>query len=250
MLENALQAALRPPQALRHTAEPALLLGAGGWLGSALLEQLSSGAFTPVGAWVRQPLRSAQRGLLGLDDAALAALPPRWQGACAFVVLERDGLARARTAVFGEPTAEQLPALAARLLAGGVRRLVLVLPHAPGSLPAALQHGFADGLEQQLAGLGFAQLLIVRSSRHAERRASGWMQRLADFWWAQLRWLLPDDERPLRAVALARVVVTAARLLRDQPGGVHLLPQPLASRAAQAPEGIEAHLRAALTMPA
>lgn len=249
---------MEPVQALRglqHSApvarpEPALLLGAGGWLGAALLAQLSgSGAFARVGAWVSRPLSSSHRGVIGVEK--LDALDPVWQGACAFVVLERDGLVGARDAVFRAPKPEQLLDLARQLLAGGVRRLVVLMPHLPGSLPAALQQGFADQLEQALSELDFAQLLLVRSSRAALGPPPGtpWLQRVADAWWAQLRWMLPDAERPLRSVALARVVVTAARLLREHPGRVHLLPQPAASRAAHAPEGIEAALRAIWHFP-
>lgn len=245
-VNDALQAALGPP-APRPALEPALLIGAGGWLGSALLAQLlNAGQFARVGAWVVKPAQwrgSTHRGVVAVDDAGL--LDPSWQGGCAFVVLERAGLGGERDTVFGSPRAEDLLALARRLHQSGMRRLVVLQSHLPGSLPEALRHGFADTLEQGLASLGFAQLLLVRSSREALGPAPGtpWLERLAALWWAQLRWLLPSNERPLRSVALARVVVAATRLLRERDGSVFVLPQEVASRAAHDPDGVEAGLR-------
>lgn len=248
-LLQALQGALRPASSLAPLpARPALLLGAGGWLGAAMLSQLLAAGFVRVGAWVEQSERwrgSSHRGVLALDRAALGRADPNWAGACAFVVLERAGLTGQRDAIFGVPQPETLLELARALRSLGASRLVVVLPHQSGTLPAALRHGFADGSEQALSELGFEQLLLVRSSRDAMADASdaGWLQRLAGLWWAQLRWMLPDSERPLRSVALARVVVAAVRVLADQAGSVYVLTQELASQAAHAPEGIEACLR-------
>lgn len=254
---DALQGATRPVPPPQRP-EPALLLGAGGWLGAALLARLLGGGFSRVGAWVELPAQwrgSSHRGVVGLSRAQLAEPSPDWAHACAFVVLERAGLTGARDAVFGQPRAEDLLELARGLRRLGASRLVVVLPHLPGSLPAALRHGFADGTEQALSELGFEQLLLVRSSRDAEPAQGGsWMERVMRLWWAQLRWMLPLGERPLRSVALARVVVAAARVLREAEGeasrSVVVLPQELASRAAEAPEGVEAHLLSALTMRA
>ena len=246
-LTEALQAAAAPPPSRAVVEEPALLLGAGGWLGAAMLAQLlAAGLYSRVGAWVVQPANwrgSTHRGVIAVDEAGFA--DSAWQGACAFVVLERVGLGGSRDAVFGTPRAEDLLALATRLRGHGVRRLVVLQAHLPGSLPEALRHGFADGVEQGLAALGFEQLLLVRSSREALGPPPGtpWLERLAALWWAQLRWLLPSNERPLRSVALARVVVAAARLLREREGSVFVLPQELASRAAQDPDGIASGLR-------
>lgn len=244
-VNDVLQAALGRPVP-RPVQEPALLIGAGGWLGSALLAQLlNTGSFSRVGAWVVKPAQwrgSTHRGVVAVDEAGFA--DPAWQRACAFVVLERPGLGGERDTVFGSPRVEDLLSQAGRLHRAGVRRLVVLQSHLPGSLPEALRHGFADELEQGLASLGFDQLLLVRSSREALGPAPGtpWMERLAALWWAQLRWLLPSNERPLRSVALARVVVAASRLLRERDGSVFVLPQEVASRAAHHPDGIEAEL--------
>jgi hypothetical protein len=250
-LHDALQGAMRPasPAATAAKVGPALVLGAGGWLGAAMLAQVLSGGFQQVGAWVRQPMASTHRGLVAVDDALLAtpseSQRATWAGSTAFVVLERPGLVGARDRVFVSPPAADLLALARQLRALGVARLLVVLPHAANSLPEALRHGFANEDEQALSTLGFDQVVLVRSSREAAALPDGtpWWDRLAAAWWAQLRWIIPDAERPLRSVALARVVAAAERLLREAPQGVWVLPQQVASRAAHAREGVEAVLR-------
>lgn len=247
-VSSALQGALHPPPSVTHPG-PALLLGAGGWLGAALLSQVLAGGYRRVGAWVRQPMASSHHGFVALPTEELTAPTDAqreaWAGATAFVVLERPGLVGARDAAYAAPSVAQLPAFAQQLRTLGATRLFVVVPHGANSLPDALRHGFANADEQALAAMGFDQVVLVRSSRDAEGLPPGapWWDRLAAAWWAQLRWIIPDQERPLRSVALARVVVAAARLLRQAPPGVRVLSQGLASRAAQAPEGIESALR-------
>jgi len=244
-LSKALQGSLRGDMTARTAAEPALLIGAGGWLGAAMLAQLLGAGHARVGAWVERSMGSTHRGVVGLRWDEILRGDDAWRGACAYIVLERAGLVGARDAVFGAPRPERLLDIAQGLRQAGVRRLVLVLPHLAGSLPEALRHGFADRNEQMLATLGFEQLLIVRSSREAEGSAPGssWLQRFAALWWAQLKWMLPSEERPLRSVALARVVVAASRLLRERSGSVFVLPQQAASRALHDADGIDAALR-------
>ncbi len=248
-LSDALRGALHPTAAAPSPG-PALVLGAGGWLGAAVLSQVLAAGHSRVGAWVQRAMASTHRGLVGVSQSELAtpsdAQREAWAGATAYVVLERPGLVGARDAAFVAPDVAQLPVLARQLRALGAKRLFVVVPHAANTLPEALRHGFANADEQALAGLGFEQVVLVRSSRDAASLPPGtpWLDRLAAAWWAQLRWIVPDAERPLRSVALARVVVAAARVLRQAPPGVRVLPQGLASRAAHAPEGAEAVLRA------
>ena len=70
-------------------------------------------------------------------------------------------------------------------------------------------------------------LVSLRSSSDALVLPEGTssVERFAAAWWLQLRWMLPGEEKPLRGVAVVR-------------------------QAAHAPEGVERHLRAALTIPA
>lgn len=229
---------------------PALVLGAGGWLGAALLAQVLAAGHAQVGALVQRPLASTHRGLLTLSQAELQAPDERlrgtWSGATAYLVLERPGLTGTRDAAFVAPSVAQLPELGRQLRALGVARLFVVLPHAPNSLPVALRDGFADQDEQALSQLGFTQLVLLRSSRERVVVQGSWLERFAAAWWSQLRWMLPDSERPLRSVALARVAVAAERVLREAGPGTWVLSQELASRAAHAPQGVEAALRTEL----
>ena len=76
--------------------------------------------------------------------------------------------------------------------------MVVVVPHAAASLPAALRQGLAHPDEVALVAMGFKQVLLVRSSRDALDVPAGtpWWERVAAWWWAQLRWMVPSDERP------------------------------------------------------
>ena len=242
---QALQGALRPAATVRQRG-PALVLGAGGWLGSALLTRVLGAGHSRVGAWVDGDAHwrgSSHRGLVGVPAATWTApdeaAQRTWAGATAYVLLERAGLTGPRDAVFPCPSADDLPALGAALLRLGVTRLVVVVPHGSNALPAALAHGFADLQEQALGALPFERLLLVRASQTAaDGHGGGWLQRLAALWWAQLRWMIPSNEQPLRSVALAQVVVNATALLHEvQARGVRVLPQALASRAAHAQAG-------------
>jgi len=101
---------------------------------------------------------------------------------------------------------------------------VLRAAHAPSNrLAPALLLGAGACLVAVLS----AQLLLVRSSSDALVLPEGTssVERFAAAWWLQLRWMLPGEEKPLRGVAVVR-------------------------QAAHAPEGVERHLRAALTIPA
>jgi hypothetical protein len=248
-LNDALQGVLRPAAA-SATPGPALVLGAGGWLGAALLTQVLAAGHSRVGALVPQRLASTHSGLVGLAPETLAApdarARERWAAATAYVVLERPGLQGSRDAAFVSPDVAELPRLAAQLRGLGATRLFVVVPHAPSSLPEALRHGFADAHEQALSAMGFEQLVLVRSSREALGLPAGssWLQRFAAAWWSQLRWILPDAERPLRSVALARVVVAVERLLRQAGPGVRVLTQEQASRALQSGQDLDRALRA------
>lgn len=187
-------------------AEVLLVVGGGGVLGAALLARaLACGRFARVQALVARDLASALRGFEPLPQAALGA-PLRAD--TAVIVFERARRNNGRDDAFVQPQPQQLPALAAQLRAGGVRRLLVLVPHAPALLPQALKAGLASLDEGQVAALGFEQLLFVRAAQAAaERGAGGWLQRLAAGWLAQLAWMVPQRDQPLRAQRLAELVV-------------------------------------------
>ncbi len=231
------------------TAPPVLVLGAGGRLGSALLaEALVAGRFAAVHAWVAAPLVSTLRGLRALTEAQLAA-PGPLPVELAFIVYERERFSNGRDDAFVMPQPQHLPALARRLREGGVRRLFVVLPHASSMLPQALSAGIATHDEAAVVALGFEHLVLVRPSQDlAALAAAGRLERFAQWWLSQLRWMVPQREQPLRAVVLARLVVMLARMLpRASAQGApstHIVPQELLWQLAQDADGGEARLHA------
>ncbi len=225
--------------------EPALVLGAGGRLGSALLaEALVAGRFASVQAWVAAPLVSTMRGLAPLTEAAFATAGPLGAGT-AFVVFERERFSNGRDEAFVMPQPQSLPALAGRLREGGVRRLVVALPHASSMLPQALAEGLATHDEAFVAGLGFEHVLLIKPSQDlAAARAGSVVERFAQWWLSQLRWMIPQREQPLRAAVLARLVVTLARGLPRAPPGTYVVPQSLLWQLAQDADGGESRATA------
>ncbi|MBI5718581.1 MAG: hypothetical protein HZC37_12935 [Burkholderiales bacterium] len=229
--------------------EHALVLGAGGRLGSALLaEALAAGRFASVQAWVAAPavasFMSTMRGLTALPEARLAA-PGPLQASIAFIVFERERFSNGRDEAFAMPQPQALPALARRLREGGVQRLVVALPHASSMLPQALTAGLATHDEAAVAALGFEHLVLLKPSQDiAAARAGGWLERFAQWWLSQLRWMIPQREQPLRAVVLARLAVTLARGLARAAGGTYVVPQSLLWQLARDADGGEARWHA------
>lgn len=238
---DALAQALRgarstPPPPLRPL-ETALVVGAGGALGSAVLAQaLVAGRFQQVAALVRGPLASSLRGLRALpaetlQDDAGAGLPCT----LAFVVFERERHSNGRDNAFFQPEPATLRTLAEALHRRGVSRLLVVVPHAPALLPQALKRGFASADESAVAALGFEQLVFVRAAQAAGPNTSGSrLQRFADWWLSQLNWMVPQREQPVRVLRLAELVVHLARVLAVAPPGTRVLPPELLWQASQA----------------
>lgn len=248
---DALQQALRGAQ---QPAAPAalaprqrlLVLGAGGTLGSALLaEALGAGRFAAVSALAAAPLTPALRGLVPLPWAQWLAAGPL-PAELALLVFERPRFSNRRDDAFAQPQPHDLLPWARRAREGGVRHLVVVVPHAPALLPRALAGGFADEEERATAELGFEHLVFLRAAqdRTGTTQGAGRLQRLADLWLAQLRWMVPLREQPVRAAALAPVVVALAQQLAAAPAGTRVLPQEWLWQCAQEPDRGAARLAA------
>ena len=123
-----------------------------------------------------------------------------------------------------QPQPTQLCELAAQLRAGGVRRLLVVVPHAPALLPQALKAGLATLDEGRVAALGFEQLLFMRAAQAAAGSlAGGWAERLAAGWLSQLAWMVPQREQPVRALRLAELAVELAWRLPHAPPATRVL---------------------------
>jgi hypothetical protein len=209
----------QPLQALHRL----LVVGGGGTLGSAVLaEALVAGRFAQVLALVAGAIKPALRGFVPLDAAALAAGQAGGADA-AVLVLERQRHSNGRDDAFLQPQVADLLPLAQQLRQAGVPRLIVVVPHAPALMPQALAHGLASLDEAAVAALGFEHLVMLRTAQDTAPAPARGLERLAALWLAQLRWMVPQRQQSLRAVALARCVVQLARALPQAPGGTRVI---------------------------
>ncbi|WP_372525324.1 hypothetical protein [Piscinibacter sp.] len=237
LLRDALRAGHAPPVPRRPAARRVLVIGGAGVLGSAVLEQLlACRAFAQVAVLVTQPLNtSALPGLVPVARSALA-LPASAHAVedTAVIVFDRERHANGREDAFARPEPAELPELARALRQRGVRRLIVVVPHAPGSLPDALKQGLANLDEQAVAALGFEQLLFMRSAQAPAGPRSGQaLQRLADWVLSQLRVMISQRDQPVRASKVAQFAAQLAALLPTAPRGTRVVPPELVWEAAQ-----------------
>ena len=233
-------AARAPGRSAAPARQTVVVVGGAGALGSAILERLlGHPRIGTVKVLVSRGFTVALRGLepvqvegdwqtppLAPDGAALAGT--------ALIVFDRPRHANGRERAFVLPRPPELPALARWLRARGVARLVVVLPHAPASLPEALKHGLANLDEQAVAVLGFERLVFVRSAEapHAAR-ARRWLQRLANGVLAQLRIMIAASQQPVRAPKVAAFVVELLAQLPGATGATRIAPPELVWQAAQ-----------------
>jgi hypothetical protein len=226
----------------------ALVVGAGGRLGSAVIEQLlATQRFERVAALVERPIRAALREFVALDDndAALAAFGAN----TAIVVFDRARASFGREAAFVRPAPPGLPALARRLLGAGVSTLIVAVPHTPSLLPTALQLGLASLDEAAVAALGFEQLVFMRMAQDltVDAQRLDAPHRLAHWMLSQLRWMIPQREQPVRAQTVAQVAAALAVHLPEATPGTRVLPAATMWQAAQG--GAPSVVRAWLAIP-
>jgi len=240
LIHEALRAGSAPPTHRRAAGVRVLVAGGAGPLGAAVIEQLLAGrAFVQVSVLVTRPLNAA---LLGLTPVLWApgqsALDPGAATAAdetALIVFDRERHANGREQAFMRPDPAQLPALAAWLKARGVRRLLVVLPHAPATLPQALKAGLANLDEHAVAQLGFEHLLFMRSAQAASAlRATHPLQRVADWVLAQLQLMVPARDKPVPSTQVARFAAQLAAALPAAPPGTRVVAPEVVWEAAQA----------------
>lgn len=232
-LEQALAGAGRAATAVHAADARALLVaGAGGALGTAVVEQaLADARFARVAALVDHALVAAPRRLCGVRADALEA----GVADTAVVVFDRARGRHGREDVFTRPPPQSLPALARVLRDAGVRRLVVTMPHAPAMLPQALRRGLASLDEAAVAALGFEQFVVVRSAQRPGEAGGRVprLQRVADALLAQLHWMVPLREQPVRAEKVAALVLAIVRALPLAAPGTRIAPPELVWLAAQ-----------------
>lgn len=234
LLKHALRGGLAPEAtATAQGTRRVLLLGAGGPLGSAVLEHvLGSSAWAGVATLVTRPMSVAMRGLEAWPVAAgaLGAAPQLpWMPDTAVLVFDRERGGRhgrpGREAALWRPDPATLTALGQWLRAAGVRQLLVVLPHAPGLLPQALRAGLATLDEAALAALGFEHLVFVRPARQGgpEAATGTALQRLGLNLLRQMQWMVPQRQQALRPARVAAFVAALARALPGVPPGTRVV---------------------------
>lgn len=213
----------------------ALVIGAGGILGAALLaEALVVGRFSRVRALVTGPLQSALRGFEPWPSALLEQAADKSPADTAFIVFERARHHNGRDDAFLRPEPADLVPLASALRRQQVRRLLVVVPHAAALLPGALKAGLASLDENAVAALGFEHLVFIRAAQGAGGGDPNapLLDRFAQWWLSQLRWMVPQQEQPVRAATLAALAIQLARSLPLATPGTRVVPPELLSAAA------------------
>ncbi len=233
LIQEALRAGHAPTPHRRAAGPRVLVAGGGGALGSALLEHLlGERHFAQVSVLVTQPVQTALRGLH----------PVLWEGGApahdtettALVVFDRQRGANGREEAFFKPHPDSLPALARWLHARGVRHLLVVLPHAPASLPDALKRGLASLDEHTVATLGFEHLVFMRSAQApGQMKHTHPAQRLAHWMLSQLQMMVPQRDQPVRAQKVAQFAAQLAAQLPASPPGTRVVPPEVVWAAAQ-----------------
>lgn len=220
---HVLQGAQRPGAAAAR-APTLLIAGATGVLGNEVLRRLvGSARYGQVQVLAREPVRA------GMARVALALCPgdspldwPLLHADVAVVMFEPPRMFYERERALWVPTAQQLPALAQWLRRCGVETLVVVMPHAQGRMPAALQQGFASLSEQAVSALGFACVVWLRSAEKPvpAPRPTAWALRVRDLVLSVFSYMVPASQQPLRTVHVAHAV---SLVLQHAPAGVHVL---------------------------
>lgn len=233
---QALKSAWRPV-ATPAGAKPGLLVaGATGALGSEVLRRLAgSGRFAQAQVLAREPMSTALAQVAivlagGVDIAVWPACPaPVHTGV---VMFEPPRLYHDRERALWTPEPAQLLALAQWLRRCGAQTLVVVLPHAQGSLPQALREGLASIDEHAVAALGFDRVLLLRSAQKPRPPAGRpALERLAAWMLSVLAYMIPASSMPVRPTRLAEFVEAALRVL---PPGTHVAAPELLWQAGQA----------------
>ncbi len=243
-ISQAIAAARRPTAA--RVARPRLLIaGATGVLGNAVLQRLvgmQRASHTQV--LTRLPIRPGLRHvsahlvpqLVGVTDDF--ASWPTVPSDIAVVMFDPPRMFHGRERALWTPAPQQLAGLGRWIQRCGVDTLVVILPHAQGTLPQALKHGLANLDEQALAALDLRRLLIVRTAqkpgpatqRHFLHRTASWMLGISSL-------MVPRSALPVRASKVAEFVDQALLAL---PAGVHVAAPELVWTAVQGDTG---HMR-------
>lgn len=236
-IDHALRGALRapaPPQPAAGLPQDTLLLGAGGPLGSAVLEALLAGrGQARIEVATVAPLAVSLRGLHELRVPNPPFVPATTSRA-AVCVFDRRRFSHGREDAYWMPAPQDLVPMAQALRQAGVAHLVIVMPHAPASLPEALKQGLAGLDEQAVVAMGFERLVFVRSAQRPRgQAAASRLQQVAYWMLGQLSLMLPQAERPVRPAKVAAFVHQVLARMPEAPGTTWVARPELVWQAAQ-----------------
>lgn len=210
-----------------------LVAGATGPLGNEVLNRVVGGQkYALVQVLARERYTEGLRGMQLLPQAGDA--PQQWPQQSAdvgLIMFEPPRPFYQRERALWTPQPAQLLAVAQWMHACGVKTLAVVLPHDMGSLPQSIRQGLATVDEHDVAALGFERLILVRSAKEPARRSMGnLLQRTAGMLLSALSYMVPQSDRPVRAMHVARLVEAA---LLQAPAGIHVASPERVWRAAQ-----------------
>ena len=203
-------------------------------LGAEVLRRLAGGGqFSHVDVLAKEPITTivARVGMVVVEtDESCKRWPALALPADVGVVMfEPPRLYYDRERALWTPAPAQLLGLAQWLRRCGVQTLVVVMPHAQGSLPEALKRGLANLDEHGVATLGFERVLLVRSpQKSAAAKHAGFFKKTAGWMLSVMSYMMPATEQPVRPKTLAEFVEVALRVL---PPGTHVAPPELLWRA-------------------
>ncbi len=234
---DVLQAANRPLASPSVRGPHVLLAGATGALGEAMVTRLASSTTVRLlSVLVREPMVMGLRRVKDLhltgDDPARWPQKPADDG---WILMDPPRLFHGREKAMLAVQPAELRPIAEWMRRCGVRRLVVVLPHHQGRLPEAIKRGLATRDEQAVAAMGFDTVLLLRSAQPGPGAAAagGLLHRLAAGMLGVLHYLVPNNQKPVRADGVAKVASCALELA---PPGIHVAAPELVWAAASAPD--------------
>ena len=225
---SAIHAALRSSGPATPARPRLVVAGATGALGSEVVRRLAGhGHYAHTEVLAKEPittgLRSVSMALVGDDPAgeSIENWPPLLLAAqVAVVMFEPPRLYHDRERALWTPQPQQLLPLAKWLRRCGVQTLAVVMPHAQGRLPDALNHGLASLDEQAVVALGFERVLIVRSAhKMTPPIQAGFFHQTAAWMLGALSYMTPQTVQAIRPSRLAEFIEVALRVL---PPGTHV----------------------------
>jgi hypothetical protein len=207
-----------------------LVAGGGGKLGGEVVRRLTAsvslGRYRQLALLATEDFHATMAGVQVHSVSGAVVnwpyLPPQARIQTAVVMFEPPRMYYARERTIWTPHPSELPALAKWLHASGIRHLVVVLPHQPGMLPAALQQGLANIHEHEVTTLGFERVIFMRMAQtDIAAKTGNYLERVANWMLGVGKYMLPANQAPLRITQIAKLV---EQVLQTAPAGNFVIP--------------------------